>query len=49
MNDVRAEAVVEQTPTIIRATIVQETPQARAVPGLRDLIELTVERLRSPD
>lgn len=49
MSDVRAEEVVEQTLTIIRATIVQETPNARTVPGLQDLIESTVERLRSPD
>lgn len=49
MSDVRAEEVVEQTLTIIRTTIVQEEPHARAAPGLRDLIESTVARLRSPD
>jgi serine/threonine-protein kinase HipA len=49
MSDVRAEEVVEETLTIIRTAIVHEEPHARAAPGLRDMIESTVVRLRSSD
>jgi len=49
MGAARAEQIVDQTVTVIRSTVQQESPHMRAVPGLPDLIDSLAARIGSSD
>ena len=47
LGQARAEAVVEQSVTVIRATLQQETPHVRSVPSLPHLIDACLARVEA--
>jgi len=49
MGAARAEQIVDQTVTVIRSTVQQESPHVRAVPGLPDLIDSLAARIGAND
>ncbi|NQW73765.1 MAG: HipA domain-containing protein [Actinobacteria bacterium] len=49
MGAARAEQIVDQTVTVIRSTVQQESPHVRAVPGLPDLIDSLAARIGASD